>query len=167
MKRILALLLVVILLASGCATGVPQEEYDKVVGDLASAQDQLSTLQSNYDKANDDLANIQGELTELQSDYDETNSALAEAQAKRSAVQNDYSKVKSDLTAVQAEISALESRILALYHARPTTTVEVTKDVEYGRGGDIPLLLDIYSGDAASQSNASYRLYTWGRLQKW
>lgn len=26
----------------------------------------------------------------------------------------------------------------------PTTAVEVTKDIEYGKGGDIPLLLDVY-----------------------
>jgi len=132
------------LLVQSCATGVSQEKYDKVNSDLVSAQSQLSTLQSDYDKANNDLKNIQDQLAKLQSDYDNANIDLAEVQAKHSAVQNDYSTVKSDLTAVQAEINALENRILDLYRARPDTTVEVIKDVEYGIAGDIPLLLDIY-----------------------
>jgi len=136
---------VIMLLVTGCATGVSQEEYDKVSSKLASAQDQISIWQSNYEKAINDLANIQDQLAELQNGYKNTNSDSIETQTQRDALQDDCTKVKRDLIAVQAEISALERRILELYSARPTTTVEITKDIEYGRTDGIPLLLDIYT----------------------
>jgi len=145
MVYFIVLITIVMLLVSGCATGISQEDYDKVSSDLASAQEQLSMWQSNYEKTINDLADIQDQLAKLQSDYENTNSDFPETQTKRYALQDDCIEVKRDLTTVQAEIRALERRILELYHARPTTTVEITSGVEYGRTNNIPLLLDIYT----------------------
>jgi len=57
-----------------------------------------------------------------------------------------FTVTKNDPGTYDIELAGLSSTLEVLRPAPaiPTTTVEVTKDVEYGRVGDIPLLLDIY-----------------------
>jgi uncharacterized protein YidB (DUF937 family) len=78
---ILAILLAAVSLA---ACGVPQVDYDKAISDLASAQNEISDLDSQLADAQEQISSLENELTAYQSEYDDLNdeydSLLAEAQ---------------------------------------------------------------------------------------
>ena len=62
----IVLALLITLTAAGCAPGISQGEYDKVVSDLSAAQSQIQALQRDYDKVKSDLAEAEAEVQALE-----------------------------------------------------------------------------------------------------
>ncbi len=100
MRRVIVtgtILALTFLLLPSCATGVPQEEYDRVSSDLAAAQTQIQSLQ-------DDLTAAQGDLTA--------------AQAQVQSLQDDLTAAQAQIQPQQeAEKAAEEKRAEALAYA--------------------------------------------------
>jgi len=65
MKKIVTLgtaMIIILLLLPSCASGISQEEYDKLSGDLAAAQAQIQSLQDELTKANTQIGTLQQEM---------------------------------------------------------------------------------------------------------
>ncbi len=84
---LMVLLALVLLLAAGC--GVPQDEHDQVVADLAAAELEVSQLT--------------GELTSAQAEASEAQSQLAEAQ-------NQLAEAQEQIASMEEEIAALDGQ---------------------------------------------------------
>ena len=54
---------------TGC--GIPQEDYDKVMGDLSSAQDSIHSLETNLSAATETITTLQDELYIQKEGYDQ------------------------------------------------------------------------------------------------
>ena len=76
----LAVLALVLLLAVGC--GVPQDEHDQVVADLAAAESEVSRLEGELDTA-------QAEAAEAQSQLAGAESQLADAQEQIASMEEE------------------------------------------------------------------------------
>lgn len=59
-------LILMLFLLPSCATGVSQEEYDRVSSDLAADQTQTQSLQADLSKAQAQIQSLQGDLTKAQ-----------------------------------------------------------------------------------------------------
>jgi outer membrane murein-binding lipoprotein Lpp len=105
MKRqsltILVVLLATVALA-GC--GVPQEDYDQVVNDLAEAQAEIADLETELTAAQNEYSALQGELDatvaeyeNLQAEYDDLDAALEEGAAEYDDLVATLEKVASDI----------------------------------------------------------------------
>ena len=68
-------LVLVLFLIPSCAAGVPQEEHDKLVSDLAAVQTQIQSLQS-------DLAAKETELSTKESELETTREKLEQGKAR-------------------------------------------------------------------------------------
>jgi regulator of replication initiation timing len=103
MKRQL-LTIVVVLLATIALTGcgVPQEDYDQVVGDLTAAQTEIAGLETEIQKLETELATVQDQSSSLQNELD---AAIAEYKG----LQTEYDDLSSELDDGMAEYSALQS----------------------------------------------------------
>ena len=66
----LAALVLMALLVVGCKPTVPQEEYDLVVADLATAEAEIARLEGQLDEAEDKTAEVEGQLAEAQAQFD-------------------------------------------------------------------------------------------------
>ena len=59
-------LVLVLFLIPSCAAGVPQEEHDKLVSDLAAVQTQIQSLQDDLTATQAQIQSLQGDLAEVQ-----------------------------------------------------------------------------------------------------
>ena len=100
MKKLFLIALIALLAIptlTGC--GVPAEDYDKVVSDLAAAQTQIQKLET-------DLASVQNEVSQLEDENTTLRSELENITGEYEALQTEY----NDLNAtVEEVISKLES----------------------------------------------------------
>jgi hypothetical protein len=70
MKKLILTILVVLLAAFALsACGVAQEEYDKVVSDLAAAQTQIQNLETQLASLNDEITALEDEYEDLDAEY--------------------------------------------------------------------------------------------------
>lgn len=89
-KAFLAVLALLLLFAAGC--GVPQDEHDQVVADLAAAESEASRLAS--------------ELTTAQAEAAEAQSQLAEAQSELAEAQEQIASMEEELAALAGQDNA-------------------------------------------------------------
>ena len=83
----MALSLVLLLVLSGCATGISPEDYDAVVAQRDAAQREQETAQTQVETLQGELKAAQAQIQALQSDYDRTKSNLLE-RIKQSTLKN-------------------------------------------------------------------------------
>jgi outer membrane murein-binding lipoprotein Lpp len=95
---VLAGALIVMLSLAGCASGVPQEQYDRLKDQMESAQAQATQLQEQ-------VTGLQAEVTELESAKQEATSALQEAEDENSELQNQMEDLQSQLAELEEECS--------------------------------------------------------------
>lgn len=79
--------LVLLLVLSGCATGIPPEDYDAAVAERDTAQAELEAAQRQVETLQSDLTVAQAQMQDLQSEYDKTRSDLLEG-IKQSELKN-------------------------------------------------------------------------------
>lgn len=105
MKR-QSLTIIVVLLATlalaGC--GIPQEDYDQVVSDLAAAQAEITGLETELATAQNENSNLQNELDAaiaeyeyLQAEYDDLDAILEEGAAEYDDLTAVLDKVASNI----------------------------------------------------------------------
>jgi hypothetical protein len=101
---ICTILLLISLAVAGCDTGVSQEEYVRISGDLAQAQSELSAAELS----------------------------LAETQATLSDTEDTLAEVQAELDAIKANPPVLEVSFLDIGEITRLTNLKLTKDVSEG-----------------------------------
>lgn len=105
-----ALAMVMAAVLVGC--GVPQEDLDSALADLAEAKDRL--------------AEIEDELDTIRSESDDRATAIEELESERDSVLTDLARAESDVEAARADVDAAESeRDGALEAARSEAAEEL------------------------------------------
>jgi hypothetical protein len=77
----IALLMVLVLLPA-CASGVPQEEYERVSNELIAAQTQTWSLQDELTTAQTQIQSLQDELSAKESQLEATQEKLEQGKAR-------------------------------------------------------------------------------------
>jgi len=120
-KTTLIITAVVLLLGllSGCSSGIPQEEYDRVKAQLESSQSKVSELQAGESQAGE----LQAEVQKLQNETKglKERSELIRAQLEDSQAGLEASKAQ--VTKLQSEIGGLKERY-ELVGETPAETAE-------------------------------------------
>lgn len=98
------ILVLILLIAIGCGSGVSQGKYDKVSGDLATAQSQIANLQNDLQTANNKVTDLKAELQIAKSQHDKANSDLVSAKSQ-------VTSLTADLQASRSHIDTLEETI--------------------------------------------------------
>jgi septal ring factor EnvC (AmiA/AmiB activator) len=83
-KALLVVLALVLLLAAGC--GVPQDEHDQVVADLAAAESDVSRLEGELDTAQAEAAEAQSQLAGVESQLAEAQEQIATLEEELAAL---------------------------------------------------------------------------------
>lgn len=108
MKRwvCLAALVLAVMLVAGCKPTVPQEEYDLVVADLASAEAEITRLAGQLDEAEDKTAEVEGQLAEAQAQIEDLQQELDELQNQETDADRELRELrdKADRAVLAAEI---------------------------------------------------------------
>jgi outer membrane murein-binding lipoprotein Lpp len=100
----LALLLATLTLA-GC--GIPQEDYDQVVSDLAAVQTEVTRLETELAAAQDENSSSQDELDAAQAEYDGLQAEYDGLQAEYDDLQAEYDDLQAACDGLQAEYDDL------------------------------------------------------------
>ena len=125
-----------ILLISSC--GIPQEDYDKIIGERDTIQSEHDALQtqvasktSEIEKLENDLNKSENSLSEARTVIDDINSSLIEANTELSRVKAELSMTTTNLNAAQFALAIPDVPILisppslVVYtHAPRTTTLK-------------------------------------------
>ena len=108
MKRwvCLAALALVTLLVVGCQPRVPQEEYDLVVADLATAEAEIARLEGQLNEAENKTAEVEGQLAEAQAQIDNLQQELDEFRSLETDAERELRELreKADRAVLAAEI---------------------------------------------------------------
>lgn len=108
MKRwvCLAALVLAAFLVVGCQPTVPQEEYDLVVADLATAEAEIASLEGQLDETEDRLAEVEGQLAGAQAQIDDLQQELDEFQSLETDAERELRELrgKADRAVLAAEI---------------------------------------------------------------
>jgi len=183
MKRLYLTVMVMLLAAltlAGC--GIPQEDYDQVVSDLAAAQAEIVRLETELATAQNENSNLQNELDsaiveyrDLQTEYDDLDGEFAIVVAECEGLQAEY----DDLDAVLEETaSAIDSAYV--YHSivvellgpavtgdtltDPETIAAVGDLVEEAGDEDLQEKFDAWSASAWNRSLA-YELLWYAQVK--
>ena len=110
----ISILIILLLGVSSCSQGIPQEEYDRVSGELQTIQGQLASLQGKLAEAE----SLQTEKDELSKQFTAAQSELEAIQAEYEKLSTDYDKLNetasSELEAIQAEYENLSAEYAEL-----------------------------------------------------
>ena len=122
MKKIsiLSALLLIVLFSASCASGVPQEDYDRLSEELSAVQSQMTSLQSQVAeaaalKSQNEVLRTQYET--LKSQYDSVQARYEELKAQSDSWQSDYDDLQADYETLSQQYDALESEFEALQAA--------------------------------------------------
>ncbi|MDD4860123.1 MAG: CAP domain-containing protein [Dehalococcoidales bacterium] len=115
MKKIsLILALFVLLGVASCAPTVPQEDYDKVSGELSTAQSQLVSLQTKLTEAEKAGAQSKTQITDLNKQIEAGAAELKTIKTKLDALTAQKNSTDSELAALQTKYTDLDARYQAL-----------------------------------------------------
>ena len=122
MKRIgiiSALLVVMLLVSTSCASGVPQEAYDRVQDELSTIESELATLQGKLAESealqaqNEELSNIfdtiKGEYEAAQAEYNKLSTEYDGLSAELDELRDNFDDIQSDYEVVQAKYDELSA----------------------------------------------------------
>ena len=108
MKRLVYLTALVLatLLVVGCKPTVPQEEYDLVVADLATAETEIARLEGQLNEAENKTAEVEGQLGEAQTQIDDLQQELDELQNQETGTDRELRELreKADRAVLSAEV---------------------------------------------------------------
>ena len=111
-KRCLIVSLVAVLVGlGGCAQGVSQAEYDKVKGDLNTANTQIQSLEAQLNSANSQSNKLQADYETVKATYDKTKADSQAAQTQLNSLQNEYTSVTSDRDKAKTEAARLQGML--------------------------------------------------------
>lgn len=142
MKRtvIISILLVILLLLStSCASGVSQEEYDRVKKELSAIQGELASIQSELTGKLTESMTLQVQNEELnkkldtvQSEYEVMQTKYEEFIAEYDELSGDYDNVQSEYEAIQDKYDELSAEYEDLTKQREVAEEEeiIEEDIE-------------------------------------
>jgi len=114
------------MLLTGC--GIPKEDYDKVVKQVADRDKEITALKDEIAKGKEDLASeqaksrrfeadvsvVKDEVKKVQGELSAEKTKAADAQQKVSALESELSTSKSEVARVQAALSESETALKEL-----------------------------------------------------
>jgi uncharacterized protein YkwD len=116
MKRIgiiSALLGVLLLVSTSCASGVSQEEYDRVKNELSAIRSEISSLQgklAEYETAKARYEELSVEYEELEQKFDTAMSEQELMQSKYDDMSTEYEEFSNKYDTLQSDYEALQTR---------------------------------------------------------
>ena len=121
MRTITIFLSLCILLLSvpSCAQGVPQQEYDRVSGELQTIQDQIAAMQSKL-----------AEAQSLKTANDLLNEQLEAANSELEAAETAYQKISADYDALESTVGSELETVKAQYEDLSAEYTELNKQFE-------------------------------------
>lgn len=129
MKRLVFLTALVLaaLLVVGCKPTVPQEEYDLVVADLATAETEIVRLKGQLDEAENKTAEVEDQLAEAQGQIDDLQQELDELQNQETDADRELRELreKAERAVLAAEI--LDVMVRAVLGAEEITDEEAVQ----------------------------------------
>jgi chromosome segregation ATPase len=101
-----AALALVALLLVGCKPTVPQEEYDLVVAELATAEAEIARLEGQVSEAEDKTAEVEGQLAEAQAQINDLQQELDDFQSQETDAESELRELreKADRAVLAADI---------------------------------------------------------------
>ena len=79
MKKVVVILLALVIMLTGCATGVSQDEYDELEEKYEELESSYKELEADYEEKNQKYNNLKTEYDALKEDYDEIGLAYIDA----------------------------------------------------------------------------------------
>jgi cell division protein FtsB len=117
---VVAILLVALFTVSSCASGVSQEEYDRLNDELSVAQSQLASLQqksadaevlrSQNEVLRQQYDTIKSELETTQAEYEELNAANEELGKQNDTLTGQFETVKANYEELSADYEELNAK---------------------------------------------------------
>lgn len=137
------LLALIVFSALSCASGVSQEEYDRVQGELSTLQTQMTALQAKLAEAeqlqaqseglNKQFEAVKSEFDALQADYEELNDEFETLSEQYEAAKSEFDALQADYEDLNDEFETLSEQyeILMKEAAEAKAAAEFSKeDVE-------------------------------------
>jgi len=111
----------------GC--GVAQEEYNAMVAQVSTAQEELQSVKVDYDKLSAECEDLQAEITSLmaekeslEADYDKLSAECEDLQAEitslmaeKESLEADYGKLKNEYATVTREFAQIKQSCDSVY----------------------------------------------------
>ena len=118
---IISVLLVgIILISTSCASGVPQQEYDRVKNELSAVQGELASLQVKlteavatlalYEELNNRNATLESEFDAMQTRHEELSAEYDELNIKYDTIQSEYKVLQSKHEELSTEYEELSKQ---------------------------------------------------------
>ena len=114
------LLVGIILISTSCASGVSQQDYDRVKNELSAVQGELASLQIKltqavatlalYEELNDKNATLESEFDAMLTKYEELSAEYDELNIKYDTIQNEFEALSSKYEALSAEYEELNKQ---------------------------------------------------------
>ena len=120
MKIGIVISLSVLLLSFVTACGVPQEDYDKIAGDLDETLVKFQSLQ-------DELTASQARIQSLESDLDSSKKQIQSLNSQLAESQNQTQSLESEMTAKEDELAEAENQIEALQSEKEDTKTRLAE----------------------------------------
>ncbi len=124
-----ALLIIALLSAPSCAKTVPQQEYDRLNSELATAQSQLASAQSKLAEAE----TFKTKYEELNAKYEELNKQNDAAKDETEAMKAQYEQLNKEHEALNAQYEAIKGELEATkarYEQLSAEYDELTNQIE-------------------------------------
>jgi len=90
-----------LVVSGGCSQGISQTEYDKVKGDLNTAEARIVKLETDLNSANAQIKKIQTDYDTVKATYEKAKADLEASQTQYKSLQNDYKNITSSKTEVE------------------------------------------------------------------
>jgi len=115
------LFVVIILISTSCASGVPQQEYDRVKNELSAIQGELASLQSKLteyvslqaqnEELNNRNATLKSEFAAMQTKHEELSAEYDELNIKHDTMQSEYEALQANYEELSAEYEVLSKQL--------------------------------------------------------
>ena len=104
MRRLLVFAAVLLVLVSACGpSGVPQDEYDRLASDLASAEGQVTDLGSKLASAQEEVADLESKLASAEQQLADCSSTLDQEHAQVAEAEHMWQEYAAALEAFDVE----------------------------------------------------------------
>ena len=127
------LLVVIILISTSCASGVSQEEHERVKNELSAIQGELESLQSKLIGKMTESVALQSQNKELNNKLDTVQSEYEAMQTKYEELIAEYDELNGDYDNVQNEYDAIQDK----YDELSAEYEDLAKQLEVTEKGEV------------------------------
>jgi len=106
-----ALLLLVTWFVMGC--GIPQKDYDDVLAQFNSAQQELQAVKANFETSQDNISDLTANQEKLNSELTATQTKLSETGAELEKTKTQIEAIKAELKTKQHELELAQEELPA------------------------------------------------------